>query len=135
MRKRILSLLLALLMVLGTVPPVPFAWADETAEAAPCAVCGASPCATGHVYCEVCSAYDCGVDHSVAPAAETAEQPVSSPVPCTVCGTADCGINHVYCELCSAYDCGQSHEAQQPEAPALCESCGQEPCVCESEPA
>jgi len=128
-KKRIISLLLALLMGLGMFPSAAFA-----TEAAPCAVCGAPDCATGHVYCEVCSAYDCGVDHSVAPAAETAEQPVSSPVPCTVCGTADCGISHVYCELCSAYDCGQSHEAQQPEAPALCESCGAEPCVCETEP-
>lgn len=113
MKKRIISLLLSLVMLIGMFPAASIAAElQPEQQPLPCAACGVPGCTTAHVYCEICSAYDCGVDHSVMPAAEV--QPEQQPLPCAVCGVPGCTAEHVYCETCSAYDCGLSHEPAQP---------------------
>lgn len=111
MKKRIISLLMALLMVLGMFPSAAFA-----AEADLCDVCGEPGCETEHIWCDSCAVYDCGADHS-APAEETAA--------CAVCGSVNCETEHVYCAVCAEYDCGLDHEA------GLCPVCKAADCETE----
>lgn len=111
MKKRIISLLMALLMVLGMFPSAAFA-----AEADLCDACGELGCETEHIWCDSCAVYDCGVDHS-APAEETDA--------CAVCGSVNCETEHVYCAVCAEYDCGLDHEA------GLCPVCNAAGCETE----
>ena len=83
MTKRITALLLALLMVIGTVPAPAFAADDgnateETTQTV-CSVCNLADCTATHTQCEKCGNYDCTADHSNW---------------CDICKKNDCGVDH-----------------------------------------
>lgn len=121
LNKRILSLLLAIVLVIGLMPTSVFATETEgttapagsipeiLSEAAallsegeeageesgePCNICNVADCGVEHKYCEKCEKYDCGKAH----------------VYCEVCQTEDCGQTHEQCDLCDQYDCNGEHE-------------------------
>ena len=116
MNKRILSLLLAVVLVLGMMPTSVFATetedTPESSEAvALCEICGAENCDQTHVFCELCQKYDCGLDHcAVCGTADcTAEH-----TQCVICEVWDCDEVHVYCPTCAKFDCGVDHNAEEP---------------------
>ncbi|MBQ3534428.1 MAG: InlB B-repeat-containing protein [Clostridia bacterium] len=130
MKKRILALCLAFLMVTGTLPVQTFADegapADVTlsqsvtepvaaAETEPCPTCGVEGCTSAHLnWCDVCEKDDCGVDHTAV--AEPCpicgvEGCEKTHIKCTVCSEYDCTLQHVYCDVCEDYDCGVDHTA------------------------
>lgn len=130
MKKRILALCLAFLMVTGTLPVQTFA--DEgapadvtlsqsvtepvaTAETEPCPTCGVEGCTSEHLnWCDVCKKDDCGVDHTVVVEPCTicgVEGCEKTHIKCTVCSEYDCTLQHVYCDVCEDYDCGVDHTA------------------------
>lgn len=141
LNKRILSLLLAIVLVVGLMPTSVFA--TETGgttaptesvpetngeaivpqndeEPVPCDICNVADCGVEHKYCEKCEKYDCGKAH----------------VLCEVCKVEDCGVEHEQCDLCGAYDCDGEHEyctecekyncGQNHDMP--CETCGKVDC-------
>lgn len=128
MNKRILSFLLALVLVLGVLPT---ASATENAEPK-CSTCGQTDC-LGHeeepaaqaeeaqpqtdaVYCTSCgNVLSDGVGHS-----EFCRL-------CKICGVEDCGITHEQCSICSEYDCTKTH--------AICVTCGNYDCAVDHTPA
>ena len=79
MKKRILSLLLAFLMVFGSIPVQTFA-EGESAEPA-CPTCSTPGCTADHSsWCETCRKDNCGVDHGAA----------ADVTVCDVCGKEAC---------------------------------------------
>lgn len=72
MKKRILSSLLALLLVVGMLP-----LALGASDGSECPVCGLGTCTTDHVYCDICQTYDCGLDHAPANDIPTNEEPTA----------------------------------------------------------
>ena len=104
MKKRILSLLLVFVLVIGICLPQAYATnsgdipAEQTVDT--CQICQLTDC-SGHVYCEQCQIYDCGFDHT-APAAEEV---------CPDCGKTPC-------------EC---------ESEEVCPDCGKTPCECSPE--
>ena len=122
LNKRILSFLLAVVLVVGLMPTSVFASETEGTTAPSESV----PETTGEavvltddgegeegdpapVWCELCQVNDCGKTHTQ----------------CEACGTWDCETEHKYCEKCEKYDCGKSH--------VVCEICKVEDCGVEHE--
>jgi len=107
LNKRILSLLLAIVLVVGLMPTSVFATETEGTTAPTESV----PETNGEaivpqndeepVPCNICNVVDCGVEH---------EQ-------CELCGAYDCNGEHEYCTECEKYNCGQNHDMP-------CETCG-----------
>ena len=118
MMKRILSLLLALLMVVSAIPVQTFAEGEETENLDVCPACGEIDCGLQHISCEVCGDYDCGVDHNAAAVVNDA---------CPVCGELECGLQHISCEVCGDYDCEADHGAAV-AADDACPVCGELDC-------
>ena len=160
MKKRILSLLLAFLMLVS-ISPV-FTYAEDGAEpdpipteaptASPCPTCSAIDCDKEHKVCDKCSTVDCTADHSNW---------------CEICKVDNCGKSHIaqldesasgpacncnaaegeaHAATCPAYtcpDCGAAgwHEScpegqepdETPTEPEVCAKCGETPCTCEDE--
>ena len=160
MKKRILSLLLAFLMLVS-ISPV-FTYAEDGAEpdpipteaptASPCPSCSAIDCDKEHKVCDKCSTVDCTADHSNW---------------CEICKVDNCGQTHIarldesasgpacncnaaegeaHAATCPAYtcpDCGAAewHEScpedqepdETPTEPEVCAECGETPCTCEDE--
>ena len=132
MKKRILSFLLALLMVVSIMPmptyaegstdvtitptETPTEAATETTPAAvsetPCGTCGQLGCTSEHLtWCTECKKDDCGVDHT-------------APQPCTTCGSTECdGTHENWCADCKKDNCGVDHTTPQP-----CGTCGNTAC-------
>ena len=160
MKKRILSLLLAFLMLVS-ISPV-FTYAEDGAEpdpipteaptASPCPSCSAIDCDKEHKVCDKCSTVDCTADHSNW---------------CEICKVDNCGQSHIarldesasgpacncnaaegeaHAATCPAYtcpDCGAAGwheicpEGQEPDEtptePEVCAECGETPCTCGDE--
>lgn len=145
MKKRIIALLLALLMVIGTIPVPAFAADDgnateETTQTI-CSVCNLADCTATHTQCEKCGNYDCtadhtnwcntcnvdncGIDHSAA-----TEPSDAADSPCVTCGTVNCTADHTnWCNTCNVDNCGVDHGTAA--STAVCEVCGNEVCTCE----
>lgn len=146
MTKRITALLLALLLVIGTVPAPAFAADDgnateETTQTV-CSVCNLADCTATHTQCEKCGNYDCtadhtnwcntcnvdncGIDHSAA-----MEPSDAADSPCVTCGTVNCTADHSnWCDTCKADNCGVDHGAAVNTT--VCDVCGNEVCTCET---
>ena len=111
MKKRILSFLLALLMIVSIIPITTYAEdstdvtiaqtqvsagdASESADAVVletlCDTCGLLDCTSEHLtWCAECKKDDCGVDHTVAIATQ----------PCDKCGSTECNGHENWCDLC-----------------------------------
>lgn len=103
MTKRITALLLALLMVIGTIPAPAFATdgsnATEETTQTICSVCNLTDCTATHIQCEKCGNYDCTTDHSN------------------------------WCDTCKLDNCGVDHGAVADIT--VCDVCGNEVCTCE----
>lgn len=105
MRKRILSLLLAFLMVFSMIPAHAFATVSIDTKETPtektssvCPICGQLDCTSEHTdWCSICWKDDCGVDHGTAIDAV-----------CDTCGNDPCTCETVdncpYCEDTLAED-------------------------------
>ena len=115
MKKRILSFLLALLMVVSIFPAPAYATDStdvtitptETTETS-CPTCGTVGCTSEHLnwcsdcqkdncgqnHCDTCGAIDCTTEHKI----------------CDKCGTLDCTADHTnWCADCKVDNCGQNH--------------------------
>lgn len=105
----------------------------ETQEPVLCTVCGEENCGETHVRCDICQGYDCEIEHLYCDQCEKYDCGLTHAF-CTVCQAYDCGLTHVYCAVCQTYDCGLTHEGTpEPdlgEEPAVCETCGSDPCTC-----
>ena len=120
MMKRILSMLLALLMLASVFPASAFA-EDTTATTAAtteattapaCDTCGNYDCASDHLtWCVICRKDDCGEDHVSAANLE----------PCDKCGSTDCAGHENWCDRCKTDNCGKEHKS--------CETCGTVDCT------
>lgn len=114
MKKRILSFLLALLMVVSIMPMPTYAEGSadvtitptetptEAASEAPsetttateiaCPTCGTVGCTSEHLnWCADCQMDDCGQNH------------------CDTCGAIDCTTEHKTCDKCGTLDCTADH--------------------------
>ncbi len=132
MKKRILSFLLALLMIVSIIPITTYAEdstdvtiaqtqvsagdASESADAVVletlCDTCGLLDCTSEHLtWCAECKKDDCGVDHTVAIATQ----------PCDKCGSTECNGHENWCDLCKMDSCGKEHKQ--------CETCGNVDCI------
>lgn len=131
MKKRVISTLLGLSMIVGIMPTLTLAISIEmkpvTESATPvessasvCPVCQTENCTKSHVFCKTCEIYDCGVDHTAVPA--------SDPETCTTCGQAiescTCSNETTTCDKCgnASADC-----TCEPEV-TPCPTCGAENC-------
>lgn len=132
MKKRILSFLLALLMVVSIMPMPTYAEGSTdvtitptetpteaatditptTVSETPCGTCGQLGCTSEHLtWCTECKKDDCGVDHT-------------TPQPCGTCGSTECdGTHENWCAECKKDNCGVDHTA-----PQSCVTCGNTEC-------
>lgn len=160
MKKRILSLLLAFLMLVS-ISPV-FTYAEDGAEpdpipteaptASPCPTCSAIDCDKEHKACDKCSTVDCTADHSNwcetckvdnCGQAHIAQVDESASGPACNCNAAEGEAHAATCPAYTCPDCGAAgwHEScpedQEPdETPTeleVCAECGETPCTCEDE--
>ena len=128
MKKRILSMMLVLCMVLGMMPVSAFAaetdnlcdhHTEHTADCGYAAAVEGSPCthecgeecaeACGHVHDELCGyveaaaevpcGYVCEESHEEEPSDEPAEEPVEEPAPVCDCGTENAAIHATTCAV------------------------------------
>ena len=132
MKKRILSFLLALLMIVSIIPITTYAEdstdvtiaqtqvsagdASESTDAVVletlCDTCGLLDCTSEHLtWCAECKKDDCGVDHTVAIATQ----------PCDKCSSTECNGHENWCDLCKMDSCGKEHKQ--------CETCGNVDCI------
>ena len=113
MKKRIISLLLSLLMVVSIFPASAYA-TDSTdititpTETPPQTVTEPSDAATTETGCPTCGTIGCTSEHLAW---------------CSDCKVDDCGKSHVFCEICQKNDCGVNHTAPKP-----CTICGSTEC-------
>lgn len=151
MKKRILSFVLALLMVVSVFPAPAFATDSTDVTVTPteaptetacptcgtvgctaehltwCADCKKDDCGVTHVFCEICQKYDCGQNHC--PTCGTIDCTTEHKT-CEKCGVIDCTTDHTnWCDTCKKDNCGVDHGAAI-DATA-CEICGNDPCTCE----
>lgn len=121
MKKRILSFLLALLMVVSIFPAPAFATDStdvtitptetptEAATETPCGTCGQLGCTSEHLnWCADCQKDDCGQNH------------------CDTCGAIDCTTEHKTCDKCGTLDCTADHTNWC--ADCKVDNCGQNHC-------
>lgn len=141
LNKRILSLLLAIVLVVGLMPTSVFATETEgttaptesvpetTGEAiepqndeepVPCNICNVVDCGVEHKYCEKCEKYDCGKPHVICEVCKVEDCGVEHEQ-CDLCGEYDCDGNDVFCDTCNAWNCGKLHNI-------TCETCGKVDC-------
>lgn len=135
MKKRILSFLLALLMVVSIFPAPAYATdstdvtitptetpTDAATEAA-CPTCGTVGCTSEHLtWCADCKKDDCGQNHC--PTCGTIDCTTEHKI-CDKCGTLDCTADHTnWCADCKVDNCGQNH----------CPTCGTIDCAKEHKP-
>ena len=141
LNKRILSLLLAIVLVVGLMPTSVFA--TETGgttaptesvpetngeaivpqndeEPVPCDICNVADCGVEHKYCEKCEKYDCGKAHVICEVCKVEDCGVEHEQ-CDLCGAYDCDGNDVFCDTCNAWNCGKLHNI-------TCETCGKVDC-------
>ena len=128
MMKRILSLLLAFLLVIGMMPMSTYAAdtpdvtvvpTEETTEPStdavtdqPCDTCGLYDCISDHLtWCAECRKDDCGIDHTA----------TADTQPCDKCGSTECTGHENWCDLCKVDNCGKEHKQ--------CETCGTVDCT------
>ena len=130
MKKRTLSFLLALLMVVSIFPAPTYATDStdvtitptetptEVATETPCPTCGTVGCTSEHLtWCADCKKDDCGQNHCDSCGAIDCTTEHKT---CDKCGTLDCTADHTnWCADCKVDDCGVDHNATEPtEAPA-----------------
>ena len=139
MKKRILSFLLALLMVVSIFPAPAFATDStdvtitptetptEAATEASCPTCGTVGCTSEHLnwcsdcqkddcgqnHCDTCGAIDCTTEHKICDKCGTLDCTADHTNWCADCKVDNCGQNH--CPTCRAIDCTKEHKA--------CETC------------
>ena len=94
MKKRILSFLLALLMVVSIFPAPAFATDSTDATITPTET---PTDAATEAACPTCGTVDCTSDHTNW---------------CADCKKDNCGQTHVFCETCKKNDCGVDHTAE-----------------------
>lgn len=127
MMKRILSFLLAFLMVVSIFPAQAFATDNtdvtitptetptEAATETPCGTCGQLGCTSEHLnWCADCQKDDCGQNHCDTCGAIdcTTEHKI-----CDKCGTLDCTADHTnWCEICKFDNCGKDHSGTTSQA-------------------
>ena len=135
MKKRILSFLLALLMVVSIFPAPAFATDStdvtitptetptEAATEASCTTCGTVGCTSEHLnWCSDCQKDDCGQNHCDTCGAIDCSTEHKT---CDKCGTLDCTADHTnWCADCKVDNCGQNH----------CPTCGTIDCTKEHKP-
>lgn len=134
MKKRILSFLLALLMVVSIFPAPAYATDStdvtitptETTETS-CPTCGTVGCTSEHLnwcsdcqkdncgqnHCDTCGAIDCTTEHKICDKCGTLDCTADHTNWCADCKVDNCGQNH--CPTCRAIDCTKEHKA--------CETC------------
>ena len=139
MMKRILSFLLAFLMVVSIFPTpahatdstdVTITLTETPTEAAtetPCGTCGQLGCTSEHLnwcadcqkddcgqnHCDTCGAIDCTTEHKICDKCGTLDCTADHTNWCADCKVDNCGQNH--CPTCRAIDCTKEHKA--------CETC------------
>lgn len=143
MKKRILSFLLALLMVVSIFPAPAYATdstdvtitptetpteeATEIATETACPTCGTVGCTSEHLnwcsdcqkdncgqnHCDTCGAIDCTTEHKICDKCGTLDCTADHTNWCADCKVDNCGQNH--CPTCRAIDCTKEHKA--------CETC------------
>lgn len=138
MMKRILSMLLALLMLASVFPASAFA-EDTTATTAAtteattapaCPTCGAYDCTSDHAnWCDICKADNCGKEHKPCETCGTVDCTKEHKT-CPTCGTVDCAKEHKTCDKCSAVDCTTDHTNWCDLCKA--DNCGKEHKACET---
>lgn len=124
MKKRILSFLLALLMVVSIFPAPAYATdstdvtitptetpteeATEIATETACPTCGTVGCTSEHLtWCPECKVDDCGKTHVFC---EICQKNDCGQNHCPTCGTAGCTSEHLnWCDLCKIDNCGKNH--------------------------
>ena len=123
MMKRILSFLLAFLMVVSIFPAPAYATdstdvtitptetpteeATEIATETACPTCGTVGCTSEHLtWCPECKVDDCGKTHVFC---EICQKNDCGQNHCPTCGTIDCIKEHKECDKCGTMDCTADH--------------------------
>ena len=123
MKRRILSFLLALLMVVSIFPAPAYATdstdvtitptetpteeATEIAAETACPTCGTVGCTSEHLtWCPECKVDDCGKTHVFC---EICQKNDCGQNHCPTCGTIDCIKEHKECDKCGTMDCTADH--------------------------